>query len=74
MTTDAPPVIPGVPLVSFLDAQGHRVTLEVTRSGLAALLTRTPDEGLRSGHPCLSRENARKLGEALLAFADGSET
>lgn len=57
-------------LARFTDALGRRVTAEPTRSGLLALLTRTVDEGLNVGHPCLSRENARELGEALLAFAD----
>lgn len=60
-------------LASLIDAQGRRVTVEVTRSGLAAVLTRTPDEGLNGGHPALSPENARDLGNALIAFA-GRET
>ena len=62
-------VTPGLPLANFLDALGRRVTAEVTRSGLLAVLTRTPAEGLRGGHPALNRDNARELGNALLAFA-----
>jgi len=61
----------GLPLANFLDAQGHRVTAEPTHSGLLAILARTPDGSLRDGRPCLSRDNARELGNALLAFADG---
>lgn len=63
-------ITPPDELASFIDALGRRVTVEVTRSGLAIVLTRTPAEGLRSGHPALSRDNARELGTALLAFAD----
>ncbi len=58
-------------IARFIDAQGHEITATVTRSGLCVILTRTPDEGLRSGHPALSPEHARELGLALLAFADG---
>jgi hypothetical protein len=64
--TAPPPVLAG-----FIDAQGHRVTAEVTPSGLVTVLARTPDEGLRSGHPCLNRENALVLGTALVAWANG---
>ena len=66
-------VAPPVALARFIDAQGHEVTAVVTRSGLCVVLARTPDEGLRSGHPALSRDNARELGNALLAFADGQD-
>jgi hypothetical protein len=55
----------------IIDALGRYVTAEVTPSGLLVILTRTADEGLRSGHPALNAENARELGNALLAFADG---
>jgi len=61
---------PAEPLADFIDARGRRVTAERTRSGLCVVLTRTPDKGLRSGHPALSPEHARELGLALLAFAD----
>lgn len=61
---------PRPPLASLIDAQGRRVTAEVTRSGLVAILTRTPDEGLNGGHPALNADNARQLGNALLAFAE----
>lgn len=71
MTSDAPPP---VELASFIDALGRRVTVEVTRSGLAAILTQTPERGLRGGHPALSQDNARELGYALVAFADREVT
>ena len=61
---------PPAELARFIDAQGREVTAERTRSGLLAVLTRTPGEGLNGGHPALNRENARELGYALLAFAD----
>lgn len=61
-------------LASFIDALGRRVTVEVTRSGLAAILTQTPERGLREGHPALSQDNARELGNALIAFADRDES
>jgi hypothetical protein len=64
------PFVP-VELARFIDAQGHRVTAEVTRSGLLAVLTRTPDEGLNGGHPCLTAENAAELMGALARFVDG---
>ena len=67
MNDIAPPAEPA----RIIDALGRHVTAEVTPSGLLVILTRTPDEGLRSGHPALGRENARELGNALLAFADG---
>lgn len=74
MTGTYPETLPGLPLANFLDALGRRVTAELTRSGLLAILTRTPDEGLKGGHPALDRDNARELGNALLAFADGGES
>lgn len=64
-------MIPGLPLANILDAHGRRVTAEVTRSGLVAILTRTAGKGLNGGHPALNAENARELGNALIAFADG---
>lgn len=67
MTADNPPP---AELARFIDAQGHCVTAEVTRSGLLAILTRTPDEGLNGGHPALNREMARELGMALVLWAD----
>jgi hypothetical protein len=63
-------ILPGLPLASFLDAQGHRITVEVTRSGLAVIFARTPDGSLESGRPALSPENSRELGLVLIAFAD----
>jgi len=63
--SDAPPE-----LANFIDALGRRVTAEETPSGLLAILTRTAAEGLRGGHPALSQDNARELGNALIAFAD----
>jgi hypothetical protein len=57
-------------LARLIDAQGHEVTAEITRSGLLVILSRTPDEGLSGGHPALNAENARELGLALIAFAD----
>lgn len=56
---------PPARLARFIDAQGHRVTAEVTRSGLLAILTRTVEEGIKSGHPCLNAENAVELRDAL---------
>lgn len=63
--TSAPPE-----LARFIDAQGHEVTAEVTRSGLLAILARTPDGSLRDGSPCLNRENAAELRDALTEFID----
>lgn len=66
---------PGLPLANFLDVQGHWVTATVTSSGLLAILSHSPAGQLCSGgHPCLSAENARELGEALIAFADGDDS
>ena len=66
MTDDArPPVV----LADFIDSHGRRVTAEETRSGLVAILTRTPDEGLNGGHPALDRERALELGTALVDWA-----
>ena len=62
--------LPARPLANFIDAQGHRVTATLTRSGLLAIITRAGEDGIRSGHPCLNPENARELGEALLNWAD----
>lgn len=74
MTGDHPETLPGLPLANFLDGLGRRVTVEITRSGLAAILTQTPERGLRGGHPALSQDNARVLGYALIAFADREAT
>lgn len=70
MTGGHPELLPGLPLANFLDALGRRVTVEVTRSGLAVILARSPDEGLNGGPPALNPANARELIEALIAFAD----
>ena len=70
MITEELPILPGIPLVSFLDALGRRVTLVPTRAGTAAILTRTVDEGEPSGQPCLDPGSARELGLALVAWAD----
>lgn len=58
------------PLARFIDAQGHRVTAEVTRSGLLVILTQTQagDEARDSGHPALNLENAVELRDALNVF------
>jgi hypothetical protein len=64
-------ILPGLPLASFLDAQGHRVTAEITRSGLLVILSRTPGEGLSGGHPALNRENAVELRNALTEYLAG---
>jgi hypothetical protein len=61
------------PLANFIDALGRRVTAEPTRSGLLAILTRTPDKGLRGGHPALDVDNARVLRDALTAFIGDGE-
>lgn len=70
MTGDAPVMLPGLPLANILDAQGHRVTAEVTRSGLLVVRAWTTD-GKLSGHPALNREHAAELRDALTAFIDG---
>lgn len=57
-------------LASFIDALGRRVTAGVAYSGLLVILTQTPELGLKGGHPALSQDDARVLGNALLAFAD----
>ena len=69
MPADTPPP---AELARLFDAQGHEVTAEITRSGLCVILTRTPDGGLKSGHPAFSKNNARVMGLALLAWADGT--
>lgn len=56
------------PLANLIDAQGHRVLATVTRSGLLTIITVTPEKGIRSGHPCLNRENAVELRNALTEF------
>lgn len=53
------------PLASIVDAQGHEVSAWETRSGLLVILTRTPGQGLRGGHPALNREQAAELRDAL---------
>lgn len=60
----------GAVLADFFDSLGRRVTATVTNAGTLAILTRTPETGLKGGHPALTPENARELGEALIAFAD----
>ena len=56
------------PLADLIDAQGHRVIARETPSGLLAILTHNPSSGLRDGHPCLSRDNAVELRDALTEF------
>jgi hypothetical protein len=68
MAADIPPP---VELARFIDAQGHRVKAVVTRSGLLAVLTQVPGNGLSGGHPCLNAENAVVLRDALTEFIDG---
>lgn len=58
---------PAAEPVSFTDAQGHKVTVTVTRSGLLAIVTATHD-GTASGHPILNDETAVKLQDALTAY------
>jgi hypothetical protein len=60
-------------LAEFFDAHGRRITAVVTPSGLLAILTRTPETGLRGGHPALNAENAAELRDALNVFLDGAE-
>ena len=67
--TSATPAV-GDELASLIDALGRRVTAIVTPSGLLTILTRTPDEGLRGGHPALDREQAAVLRDALTAFIE----
>jgi hypothetical protein len=63
---------PAPVLAEFFDALGRRVTAEPTRSGLLAILTRTPEEtGLRGGHPALNAENAAELRDALDKYLEG---
>ena len=57
-------------IARLIDALGHLVTAEETRSGLLVILTRTAAKGLRDGHPALDRESARTLGKALIEYAD----
>jgi hypothetical protein len=52
-------------IARFIDAQGHLVTAEITRSGLLVLLTKTSGKGLSGGHPALNRENVTELRNAL---------
>jgi hypothetical protein len=66
--------LPGLPLANFFDAHGHRVTAELTRSGLLAILTQTADEGLNGGHPALNRGHAETLRDALDEFIAGEGT
>ena len=56
------------PLANLIDAQGHKVTATVARSGLLAIITTAREDGIRSGHPCLNRENAIELRNALTEF------
>ena len=58
----------------FIDALGRQVTATVAPSGLLVILTRSPESGLRDGHPALDGETARVLGEALIGFADREGT
>lgn len=65
MSADTPP------LAILIDAQGHRVTASVTRSGLLAVITQTPAEGRESGHPCLNLANVVELRDAFNAYIAG---
>jgi hypothetical protein len=58
-------------LAHFIDALGRQVTATTGPSGLLVILTRTPGTGLRGGHPCLDREGAAQLRDALTEFIDG---
>lgn len=70
MPADTPPP---AELARFIDLHGKRVTAVTSglRGEQVAILTSTADEGLAGGHPFLNRDNARELGNALIAFADG---
>lgn len=57
-------------LACFIDALGREVTATVTPSGLLAILTQTPERGLRGGHPALNAENAAVLRDALNVFIE----
>ena len=57
-------------LARFIDGLGREVTATIAPSGLLVILTRSPESGLRGGHPALDRETARVLGDALIDFAD----
>lgn len=67
MTANRPGTFPGLPLASFFDAQGHRVTAEVTRSDLLALRSWTPGGKLSDGF-ALNDQNAVELRDALNEF------
>lgn len=57
------------PLATMTDAQGHRVDVHETRSGLLVIATQAgPADGRRSGQPCLNRDNAVVLRDALTEF------
>lgn len=56
-------------LARFIDAQGHRITAEVTRSDLLALRSWTPGGKLSDGF-ALNEENAVELRDALNEFID----
>jgi len=59
------------PLADLIDAQGHRVLALPAPSGLLAILSHAPDGQLCSGgHPCLNRENAVELRDALNEFIE----
>ena len=64
------------PLAELFDAHGHRVTATTAGpdASLLVILTLNADSGLRDGHPCLSRENAAALRDALTDFIDHPET
>lgn len=59
------------PLADLIDAQGHRVIARETPSGLLTILTLRISSGLRDGHPCLNRDHAVELRNALTEYIGG---
>jgi hypothetical protein len=59
-------------LAEFFDLHGHRVTAVTAglRGEQVAIITARADEGDADGQPFMNGDHCRKLGAALLAFAD----
>jgi hypothetical protein len=64
----------GLPLASFFDVHGHRVTATAAgeRAAMLVILTATAEGGAVGGHPCLDRPQAAVLRDALTEFIDGA--
>jgi hypothetical protein len=60
--------VTGQPLADLVDEQGHRVVALVTPSGALTILTLNITSGLRDGHPCLNRDQAVELRNALTEY------